>query len=75
MNYIEIDFDKIKGYSSLSDRAKELFKSTYKVHNAGQGLDYKADWIPTKVTEHREYLKVIFSNGDWLHYYANGTWG
>ena len=75
MNYIKIDFNKVKGYSRLSDPAKEIFKSIYKVHNSGQGLDYKEGWIPKEVEEYRKYLKVIFNNGKWLHYYPNGTWG
>lgn len=74
MNYIEIDFEKVKGYGKLSDPAKELFERIYKKHNSGHGLDYKKDWIPVKVKEHKTYLKVHFKNGEWLHYSPNGTW-
>ena len=75
MNYLEIDFNKVEGYSKLSDPAKELLQKTYKVHNSGQGTDYKEDWRPVRVLEHSKYLKVVFKNGEWLHYYPNGTWG
>lgn len=74
MNYLEIDFEKVKGFSKLSDPAKELFISTYKTHNSGQGTDYKEDWKPVKVKEHKTHLEVHFKNKQWLHYMPNGTW-
>lgn len=74
--YIEIDFEEeVEGYSSLTLPAKRLFEATYKAHNAAQGGDYKADWIPAKVTEHKDHLKVTFINGKWQHYYPGGQWG
>lgn len=75
MNYIEIDFGKITGFNKLSEPAKDLFINTYKRHNSGQGTDYKEDWKPNKVKEHKTHLQVHFMNGEWLHYYPNGTWG
>lgn len=75
MNYIAINFEEIQGYKKLSETAKELLENTYQQHNAGQGLEYKNDWVPVRVTEHKTHLKVYFKNGDWLHYYANGSWG
>ncbi|KAB3534423.1 hypothetical protein F8154_08960 [Alkaliphilus pronyensis] len=75
MGYIEIDFDRIKGYSNLSEVAKEHFVKIYKRHNSGQGSDYKEGWTPKKVKEHRSFLEVHFKNGEWLHFYPNGTWG
>lgn len=75
MKYIEIDFNTVKGYKKLSDPAKELFESVYKVHNAGQGTDYKEGYRPIKVKERTTHLEVHFANGEWLHYYPNGTWG
>lgn len=74
MNYIEIDFNKVKGYEKLSERAKILFERVYKSHNAAQGLDYKKNWIPQSVKEHKTYLEVRFKGGEWLHYMPDGTW-
>ena len=74
MNYIKIDFSKVKGYQNLSEPAKALFRRSYKVHNSVHGMDYKEDWIPKKVKEHKTYLEVHFKNGQWLHYLPNGTW-
>lgn len=73
MNYIEIDFNKVKGFNKLTPEQQELFKSTYKVHNSVHGLDYKEKWIPVSVKwidigSRLSYLKVVFRNGDWLHY-------
>ncbi len=75
MNYIEIDFNSVKGYNKLSDAAKDIFERTYKRHNAGWGMDYKEDWIPVSVKCEGNSLKVVFKNGEWLRYYSNGTWG
>lgn len=72
--YIEIDFEKVNGFNKLSEHAKDLFKSVYKKHNSVQGKDYKEGWIPKKIKEHRSYIEVHFRNGEWLHYFANGTW-
>lgn len=74
MNYIDIDFNTVKGYSSLSEPAKRLFERVYKVHNSCHGIDYKAEWVPVRVKEHRKYLEVHFKNGEWLHYLPDGTW-
>ena len=73
-NYIEIDFALVKGYKKLSEPAKEVFQRVYKVHNSGQGLDYKKNWIPKSVKEYKTHLEVHFVNDQWLHYCPNGTW-
>ncbi|BEP28791.1 hypothetical protein [Helicovermis profundi] len=74
-NYIEINFEELKGFNKLSKNAKKLFILIYKKQNSNFGIDEKSNWIPKKVKEYRSYLRVDFSNGEWLHYYANGTWG
>lgn len=80
MNYIEIDFNKVKGFNKLTPEQQELFKSTYRVHNSVHGLDYKEEWVPVSVKwivenpTRYSYLKVVFRNGDWLHYTQSGTW-
>ncbi len=77
INYIEIDFDKVKGFNNLTQEQQELFKSTYRVHNSVHGIDYKEEWIPVSVKwieGKPSYLKVVFRNRDWLHYTLNGTW-
>lgn len=74
MNYMEIEFTKVKGYEKLSQAAKNLFERVYKQHNSCQGLDYKKNWIPVKVKEHKHYLEVHFKNKEWLHYLPNGEW-
>lgn len=73
--YERIDFTKVKGFNQLSAPAKNLFEAVYKRHNAGLGSEYKKEYKPVKVKEHTSYIEVHFSNGEWLHYYPNGTWG
>ncbi len=72
--YVEIDFNKVKGFDELSDIAKELFRTLYKEHNSAQGLDYKIKFIPKSVKEHKEYLEVHFNKSNWLHWLPNGQW-
>lgn len=74
MNYIDICFQDIEGWNEISVKAEEVFKRVYKLHNSCQGTDYKKEWIPVKVKEHKKYLEVHFANGGWLHYLPNGTW-
>lgn len=71
MGYIE----QTKGYEKLSDAAKKFFKMMYDKHMKVCGSELKDKWVPVKVTEHKGHLKVYMKNGDWFHYYVNGTWG
>ena len=75
MNYLKIDFAKVKGYNEMSATAKKHFERVYKEHNSIVGSGYKEDYPPIKVTEYENFIEVRFKNGDWLHYYFNGTWG
>ena len=72
--YVEINFNKVKGYDKLSEPAKKLFERVYKNHNSAQGLDYKIRWIPKSVKEHKTHLEVHFTGKDWLHWLPNGEW-
>lgn len=74
MNFIKIDFSKVKGYNNLSDKDKKIFRDTYEIHNSIHGLDYKEEWIPEFVEPYGETLKVVFRNGKWLHYTKNNEW-
>ncbi|MGV8149666.1 MAG: hypothetical protein ACLKAK_07160 [Alkaliphilus sp.] len=72
---LEIDFNKVVGYKTLSFAAKQLFHKTYDKHSGIIGTAYKEKWKPVKVNEHKDFLWVYFKNGEWIHYYADGTWG
>lgn len=65
----------VTGYNQLSAPARRLFTATARNHQAAVGRDYKDGWTPVKVQERRDHLRVWFKNGDWLHYWPNGTWG
>lgn len=71
-----IDFDKVKGYSKLTEKQQELFKSVYERHNACLGRDYREAFTPICVKEdHRQRCLIVrFKNGEWLHYTAGGDW-
>ena len=66
--------DNIKGYDKLTAQQQRLLVNTNKRHKAGVGTDYKDGWTPVKVTPLGENLKVVFKNGEWLHYTPNGSW-
>lgn len=67
--------DRVKGFKKLTKEQQDLLIRINKNHKAGVGTDYKDGWTPTSVKPLGANLKVTFKNGDWLHYYANGTWG
>lgn len=77
-NYIEIDFSKVTGYNNLTQFRKIMFSDIYKKHNSSLGTQEKEKWIPIKVENcyHSGFcFRVIFANGEWLHYYCDCTWG
>ncbi|HHY71395.1 MAG TPA: hypothetical protein GX519_07115 [Thermoanaerobacterales bacterium] len=80
MNYIEINFNAVKGFNKLAKAQRKLFTDTYKKHNSLVGSDYKEGWSPVKVEWVKEnpskysYLRVEFKNGNWLHYTQKGEW-
>ncbi len=80
MNYIEINFNDVKGFDKLTPVQQSLFIDTYKRHNSIVGNEYKEEWQPVKVAWVKEkpdrygYLKVDFKNGQWLHYTQKGDW-
>lgn len=65
----------IKGFNKLSKEQQEQLIRMNERHKAGVGNDYKEGWTPISVKGAGSTLKVTFKNGEWLHYYANGTWG
>lgn len=65
----------IEGYAALSLDARKLFCKTYQVHHDGHGVNHKDKWKAVSVEDRAGYLKVMFKNDEWLHYYLNGTWG
>ena len=73
-NYLEIDFEKVKGYKKLSENAKGIFQRVYRAHNSMQGQTHKFDWVPISVKECKTHLEVRFHGGEWLRYLPNGTW-
>jgi hypothetical protein len=80
VNYIEINFNNVKGFNKLTPEQQKLFIETYKRHNSIVGTEYKAEWQPVKVAWVEEkpskysYLRVEFKNGNWLHYTQKGEW-
>jgi len=65
----------VKGFNGLSSSDQELFLEIYTRHQAGHGMDFKDNWKAVSVRREQRYFKVVFKNGQWLHYYLDGSWG
>lgn len=63
-----------KGFNKLTKEQQELLIKTNARHKAGVGTDYKDGWTPVSVKAIGENLKVVFKNGEWLHYTPSGEW-
>lgn len=66
---------RVTGFNKLTEQQQQLLIRTNARHRAGVGTSYKDGWTPTNVSPLGRNLKVVFKNGEWLHYYTNGTWG
>lgn len=66
----------IKGIEKLSKEQQELMLRVNDLHTKCVGTDYKDGmkiieaWI-----DERNTVCVRLKNGDWYHYWENGTWG
>lgn len=64
--------EKIRGFSNLKKNHQQLF---IRVHAAHQKcVENQAAWQPTSVRWMKDFLKVTFANGEWLHYTPTGEW-
>lgn len=66
--------EKVKGFNKLNKEQQDLLIRVNKRHKAGVGTDYKEGWTPVSVSPLDKNLKVVFKNGDWLHYTPRETW-
>lgn len=64
----------VKGFNKLTPKQQELLIKANKRHKAGVGTDYKDGWTPVSVKPLGRNLKVVFKNGEWLHYTPEGSW-
>lgn len=69
-----MDFGSVKGYKKLTEEQRLFFERMFKKHQAGLGTEAKKDFTPVSVKWKKTYLKVVFKNGEWLHYTQSGTW-
>jgi len=64
----------VKGFNKLSPEQQTLFIKTYQRHQGSVGSGHKEGWTPKSVKPLGRSLKVIFKNGEWLHYTPAGEW-
>lgn len=65
---------KVKGFNKLTPEQQKGFIWINEKHKAAVGADYKDEWTPISVKPLGRNLKVMFKNGEWLHYTPEGTW-
>lgn len=71
---MNIKLKEIKGFEKLSLAGKKVFLSTLGKHYEHLSDESKEKYRPVKVKEHKDYIEVHFSSGEWLHYTASGEW-
>ena len=65
----------ISGIEKLTEEQKKLMFRTNELHTKCVGNDYKAGMVIIKVwLDENNTVCVRLRNGEWYHYYENGTW-
>lgn len=65
----------ISGIEKLTEEQKKLMFRTNELHTKCVGNDYKAGMVIIKVwLDENNTVCVKLRNGEWYHYYENGTW-
>ena len=65
----------ISGIEKLTEEQKKLMFRTNELHTKCLGNDYKDGMKITKVwLDENNTVCVKLRNGEWYHYYENGTW-
>jgi len=71
---------KFPAAKHLSDGEYRLLLTVYADHNSSMGLEERknytlSDIVKVKRNPEENCLDVHYQNGEWWHYYGNGTWG
>lgn len=70
-----VNLEKIKGYETLSQDRKELFKRVYKSHmDCIESENLREKYTPVKVNPAEYGVRVEFKTTSWLHYNWKGEW-
>ncbi|WP_353106227.1 hypothetical protein [Acetoanaerobium noterae] len=65
----------IIGIENLTEEQKKLMHRVNKKHTDCVGNEYKSGMKITKVwIDENNTVCVKLRNGEWFHYYENGTW-
>ncbi|MEC1723916.1 hypothetical protein P9E34_04040 [Schinkia azotoformans] len=71
---------KFPAAKHLSDDEYRLLMNVYASHNRAMGLEKRKDYTLSNIVKVKSNMKercleVYYKNGDWFHYFADGTWG
>lgn len=60
----------------LSEKQIQHMHATHKLHIACNGTDRQKNMQITKAWVDKDNCVCVrLANGEWYHYYSNGTWG
>lgn len=66
----------IEGLSGLTEDQKQHMFEVHKSHISCNGIERQANMqIVQTWVDKNDCVCVKLSNGEWYHYYPNGTWG
>lgn len=71
---------KFPATKHLTDGEYSLLMNVYASHNRAMGLEKRKDYtlsdiVKVKRNTKERCLEVYYKNGDWWHYFPDGTWG
>lgn len=77
---MEILMEKLPVFNKLTDKEYELFLKIYNNHISAMGAKERqkhtlSDIVKVDKDIKNRCFKVYFKNGNWWHYYLNGSWG
>lgn len=70
-----MNLETVKGYETLNQKQKELFKRVYKTHmSCIESETLREKYTPVKVAPAEYGVRVEFKAETWLHYNWKGEW-
>ena len=65
---------EIKGLSKLTTEQQKHMEEVHKRHVACNGTNRQMSMAITETWIENQVVCVRLQNGEWYHYYSNGTW-
>ena len=71
--------NKLPAAKNLSDAEYRFLLKVFADHNRSMGIEERKHYSLTDIVKVKKNFKencfeVYYSNGEWFHYFPNGTW-